>query len=111
MPIQAILLCEQLRNGDAKKSVFGISGKGRLKPVSLATETSKKFQISLEASLDMILYKKRITKALIRLRECAGWFAPLLFANLRRQVFSRRGPYDNVMVISKPTDKNFYIEF
>ena len=28
----------------------------------------------------MILSTKRITKALIRLRECAGWFAPVLFA-------------------------------
>ena len=42
----------------------------------------------------MILSKKRITKALIRLRECAGWSAPVLFANPRRQVFSRRGPND-----------------
>ena len=40
----------------------------------------------------MILSKKRITKALIRLRGCAGWSAPVLFANPRRQVFSRRGP-------------------
>ena len=29
----------------------------------------------------MILSKKRITKALIRLRGCAGWSAPVLFAN------------------------------
>ena len=40
----------------------------------------------------MILSKKRITKALIRLRGCAGWSAPLLFANPRWQVLSRRGP-------------------
>ena len=40
----------------------------------------------------MILSNKQITKALIRLRKCAGWSAPLLFANLRRQVFSRPGP-------------------
>ena len=38
----------------------------------------------------MILSNKPITKALIRLRGCAGWFAPLLFANHQRQVFSRR---------------------
>ena len=37
----------------------------------------------------MILSNKQITKALIR-----GWSAPLLFANLRRQVFLRRGPYN-----------------
>ena len=35
----------------------------------------------LDASLDMILPKTRITKALIRLRGCAGWSAPVLFAN------------------------------
>ena len=29
----------------------------------------------------MILSKKRITKAMISLRGCAGWSAPLLFAN------------------------------
>ena len=40
----------------------------------------------------MILSKKRITKALISLRGCAGWSAPVLFANPQRQVFSRRGP-------------------
>ena len=44
----------------------------------------------------MILFIKRIAKALIRLRICAGWFAPLVFVNprARRQVFSRRGPYN-----------------
>ena len=40
----------------------------------------------LVASLDMILSKKRITKALISLRVRADWSAPLLFANHRRQV-------------------------
>ena len=49
-------------------------------------------EISPEASLCMILSKNRITKALIRLCGCAGWSAPVLFANHRRQVFSRRGP-------------------
>ena len=44
----------------------------------------------------MILFKKGITKALIRLREYACWSAPLLFANPRRQVFSRRVPINNV---------------
>ena len=29
----------------------------------------------------------------MRLREFAGWSAPLLFANPRRQVFSRRCPF------------------
>ena len=40
----------------------------------------------------MLLSKKRTTKALIRLRGCAGWSAPVLFANPRKQGFSRLGP-------------------
>ena len=42
----------------------------------------------------MIPSIKLITKALIRLCGCAGWSAPLLFTNHRRQVFSRHGPFD-----------------
>ena len=75
------------------KHVFGISEKARLKPVSSATETGWTMEISLVASLDIVLYKTRTTKALIRLRGCAGWSAPVLFANPRRKIFSRRGPY------------------
>ena len=41
----------------------------------------------------MIIYKTRITKALIRLSGCAGWSAPVLFTNPRRQVFSCHGPF------------------
>ena len=40
----------------------------------------RKFEISLVASLDMLLFNKRITNALIRLHGCAGWSALLLFA-------------------------------
>ena len=65
----------------ARKPVFGVSDKVRFKPVSSATETSCKIDILLVARLDMILSKKRITKALISLRGCAGWSAPVLFAN------------------------------
>ena len=49
--------------------------------------------LSVLVSHVMILLDKRITKALISLCGCAGWSAPVLFANSRRQVFSRRGPY------------------
>ena len=73
----------------ATKTVFGVSDKARLKPVSSATETSQNVEISPVASQDMILFNKRITMALIRLRVCAGWSALVLFANPRRQVFSR----------------------
>ena len=75
--------------GYARKPAFGVSVKARFNPA----RTSKKIENLLVASLDMLLSKKRITKALIRLRRCAGWSAPVLFANPRRQVFSRRGPY------------------
>ena len=75
------------------KSVFAVSDKVRFQPVYSVTQTSKILKISLVASLDMILSNKQITKALISLCECAGWYGPLLFANPRRQVFSRGGPY------------------
>ena len=48
----------------------------------------RKIEISLVASLDMVLSNERITKALIRLRGCAGWSAALLFANTEDR-FSR----------------------
>ena len=75
-----------------RKPVFRKSDKARLKSVSSATETSQKLVILLVASLYIILCIKRITKALIRLRGCAGWSAALLFVTPRRQLFSRRGP-------------------
>ena len=43
---------------NAAKPVFGISNKVRLKPVSLATETNQKIEISPVASLDMIPSQK-----------------------------------------------------
>ena len=43
---------------DTRKSVFCISDKARLKPVSSARETNKKIEISLKASLDTILFNK-----------------------------------------------------
>ena len=93
----------------ATKPVFGDSYKARLKPVSSATQASYKIEISPVASLQMILSKKRITNALIRLRGCAGWSVPVLFANPPRQVFSRPGPYfvyDAPTIISIRKNKN-----
>ena len=74
---------------DVIKPVLGAFDKARLKPISSATETRYNREFSLVSSLDMILFNKLITKALIRLRGCAGWSAPLLLANPRRHVFSR----------------------
>ena len=65
----------------ATKPVFGVSDKVRFKAACSATETSWKNKISLVASLDMILSKMGMTKALISLRGCVGWSAPVLFAN------------------------------
>ena len=53
---------------------------------------AREIEISPVASWHMILSKKGITKALIRLCECAGWSATVLFAKPRRQIFSHRGP-------------------
>ena len=63
------------------KPLFRVTDKMRLEPVSSAAETSLKIENYDVASLDMILSNKRITKALIRLRGCAGWSVPLFFAN------------------------------
>ena len=57
---------------DVTKPVFGVSDKVRLKPVSSPAETSYNSEISLLASIDMILFNKQITKGLIRLCGCAG---------------------------------------
>ena len=71
------------------KPVFGVFDPVIPKPACSATETSYEIEILPETSLDMILYKKRITGVLIRLHGCAGWSVPLLFSNIQRQVFSR----------------------
>ena len=47
----------------------------------------------------MILSKKLITKVLISLHGCAGWSAPVLFANPQRQFFSRCGPYHTGRIV------------
>ena len=66
----------------ARKPVFTVSDLVRLRPACPATETFYGFEILREASFDIIhaLCEERATKALIRLRERAGWSAHLLFA-------------------------------
>ena len=49
----------------------------------------------------MLLSNKPITKALIRLCVCAGWSAPVLFANLRGQFFSCQGPSNDYLQFAK----------
>ena len=106
MSLKKLLLIGRHRN----KSVFRISDKASSKPVSSATETTQKNEILLVASLDMLLSKTRITKALIRLHGCAGWSAPVLFANPSRQVFSRQGPNKACFTCSRSRESNFELE-
>ena len=53
---------------------------------------ARKNNIPLVASFDMMISKNRITKAIISLCACAGWYATLLFANPEVKC-SRRSPY------------------
>ena len=80
----------------ATKSVFEVSDRASFKPVSTATETSYKIEISPVASLDMIdTFQKANNKGADQIARMQGWSAPVLFKNPRRQVFSRQGP--NIM--------------
>ena len=63
-----------------RKPVFGIFDYVRLKPASAATEASWRLEISDIETRGIILSEQWTTKALIRLRGCAGWSAPFLFA-------------------------------
>ena len=63
-----------------RKPVFGVCDQGRLKPPCAATEARQRLESSDIEVIGIILSGQRTTKALIRLRGCAGWSAPLLFA-------------------------------
>ena len=89
----------------ARKHVFEVSDKASFKPVSSATETTEKLEISLVARLHIALFKTRITKALIRLRGCAGWSAPVLFAN-PEDSFSRVEAQIYYYVVAETLDLN-----
>ena len=65
---------------DMRKPVFGAFDLLRLKPACSATETSLSLENSAIANRGIILSRQRTRKALIRLRRCAGWSAPLLYA-------------------------------
>ena len=58
----------------------GVSDQVRLKLACSATEASMRLEILVTETRDITLSRQRTTKALIRLRGCAGWSAPLLFA-------------------------------
>ena len=56
-------------------------------------------------SIRHAISKERITKALIRLRACACWSAPLCARIQQRHIFSRRG------YLSKNSVNNCYLIF
>ena len=72
----------------------GVSDQVRLKLACSATEASMRLGILVTETRDITLSRQRTTKALIRLRGCAGWSAPLLFAYDIRHVFSWSGSND-----------------
>ena len=63
-----------------RKPVFGVCDQVRLKPACSATEASLSPDSSDIETRSIVLSRQRTTKVLIRLRECAGWSVPLLFA-------------------------------
>ena len=65
----------------------GVSDQDRLQPACSATEASMRLEILVTETRDITLPRQRTTKALIRLRGCADWSAPLLFAHDVRHVF------------------------
>ena len=63
------------------KSVFRVSDKTSLKPVSSAHRLARKLKFHLYQVKVSYFPKKQITKVLTSLPRRAGWSAPLLFAN------------------------------
>ena len=82
---------------NARRPVFGVYDHARLKPTCSVTEStcSSKAEIVC-SSLSLILSRWRTTKALIRLRGCVGWSAPLIFeCNYVRFSLNTAHKYDN----------------
>ena len=84
----------------------GVCDQVTFKPTCSATETSYNLETLDIASIHIILSKQRTTKVLIRLRECAGWSAPLLFAYGIRRVFAWPGPNGNILHVFTAVEFN-----
>ena len=63
-----------------EKTCLRVSDQVRHRSACSSTEASLSLQILDIETRGIILYRKWTTKVLIRLRGCAGWSAPLLFA-------------------------------
>ena len=70
-----------------------VSDQVRLKLACSATAANIRLEILVTETRDFTLYRQWTTKALIRLRGCAGWSVPLLFAYDIRHIFSWPGSY------------------
>ena len=81
-----------------RKPAFGVCDQVTLKPACSVTEASIRLEIFVTVTRDITLFRQRTTKALIRLRGCAGWSVPLLFAYVIRHVFSRLGSYFDLFI-------------
>ena len=66
---------------DTRILVFWVCDQVRLKRACAATEASWSLELSDIETRYIMLSRQWTTKALIRLRGCACWSAPLLFAN------------------------------
>ena len=71
----------------ARKPVFRVCDQEKFNSACSVTGTSQNLEISHIISFIIILSRQHITKVLIRLHGCAGWYAPLFVCNKIR--FSR----------------------
>ena len=72
-----------------------IFDKVRFKPACSATEDNQNPE-TLSIAIHIILSKQWTTTVLVRLRGCAGWSAPLLFAYDIWHIFAWLGPYGDI---------------
>ena len=79
----------------------GDSDKARHKPAYAATEASMRLEILVKETRHITLSRQQTTKVLIRLRGCAGWSAPLLFAYGIRHVFSWPSSFEKILLLCK----------
>ena len=72
-----------------RKRVFRSFRPGQTQTGLLSYRTSMRLEILVTETRDFTLSRQRTTKALIRLRGCAGWSVPLLFTYKTRFLMAR----------------------
>ena len=91
LDLTELSVLNDLSHGMKKNVSSGVSDQVRLKLACSATEASMRLKVLVTETKNIILSRQRTTKALIRLRGCAGWSAPLFLAYDVRHVFSWPG--------------------